>query len=135
MPALQLLPFRNWCIVNTNIRFQRRAAAFMSHLVDVFTSGFEGYPCYRIPAVLRVGGLVMLFAEGRRGGDTGPNDIVYKTSVNEGETWSALRVLHSEFLPPGHNWHALARMPPTRRHTGCGMASLIVDTIGSHRQT
>ena len=46
---------------------------------DVLVSGFEGYPCYRIPALLRLPGpgLVLLFAEGRRGGDRGPNDIVH----------------------------------------------------------
>ena len=38
---------------------------------DIFTSGFEGYPCYRIPALLRLpNSLVLAFAEGRRGGDT-----------------------------------------------------------------
>ena len=71
---------------------------------DIFTSGFEGYPCYRIPALLRLpNSLVLAFAEGRRGGDTGPNDIVYKTSRDGGTTWSALRVLHSEWEPQGHS--------------------------------
>ncbi len=42
-------------------------------MVDALISGSEGYPCYRIPALLRLPttGLVMLFAEGRRGGDRG----------------------------------------------------------------
>ncbi len=78
--------------------------------VDVFISGTEGYPCYRIPAVLRLpSGTILLFAEGRRGGDTGPNDIVYKTSKDDGVTWSALQVLHSEWEPPGHGWHTLSK--------------------------
>jgi hypothetical protein len=78
--------------------------------VDVFVSGTEGYPCYRIPAVLRLpSGTILLFAEGRRGGDTGPNDIVYKASTDNGTTWSALKVLHSEWEPPGHGWHTLSK--------------------------
>ena len=78
--------------------------------VDVFVSGEEGYPCYRIPAVLRLtSGTLLLFAEGRRGGDTGPNDIVYKASTDEGATWSPLRVLHSEWQPPGHGWHTFVK--------------------------
>ena len=78
--------------------------------VDVFVSGTEGYPCYRIPAVLRLpSGTILVFAEGRRGGDTGPNDIVYKASVDQGATWSALHVLHSEWEPPGHGWHTLKK--------------------------
>ena len=78
--------------------------------VDVFVSGQEGYPCYRIPAVLRLpSGTILLFVEGRRGGDTGPNDIVYKSSTDEGTTWSKLRVLHSEWKPPGHGWHTLSK--------------------------
>ena len=70
--------------------------------VDIFTSGFEGYPCYRIPSALRLpSGRLMVFVEGRRGGDTGPNDVVYKTSDDEGESWSALHVLHSEYNASG----------------------------------
>jgi hypothetical protein len=51
-------------------------------MTDVFTSGSEGYPCYRIPALLQLpGGLLLLFAEGRFGGDMGARtDIVYKAS-------------------------------------------------------
>ena len=72
--------------------------------VDVFTSGREGYPCYRIPAALRLAnGHLLLFAEGRRGGDTGANDIVYKVSEDEGRSWSSLRVLHSEYNASGRS--------------------------------
>lgn len=77
--------------------------------IDVFTSGNEGYPCFRIPAALRLPGLILLFAEGRRGGDTGPNDVVYKSSNDEGLTWSPLHVLHSEWKPPGHSWHTFSK--------------------------
>ena len=80
-------------------------------MVDALISGSDGYPCYRIPALLRLPttGLVMLFAEGRRGGDRGANDIIYKSSDNDGLSWSPLKVLHSEFEPPGHSWHAYSK--------------------------
>jgi sialidase-1 len=82
--------------------------------VDVFVSGTEGYPCYRIPAVIRLpSGTILLFAEGRRGGDTGPNDIVYKASTDSGASWSALKVLHSEWEPPGHGWHTVRKNATT----------------------
>ena len=86
--------------------------------VDVFVSGKEGYPCYRIPALLRLPGLLLLFAEGRRGGDDGSTDIVYKASANEGRSWSNLRVLHSEWEPPGHGPHAyIKNMTFSTTHT------------------
>jgi hypothetical protein len=82
-----------------------------STFVDVFVSGNEGYPCYRIPSALKLpGGLLLLFAEGRFGGDMGSRtDIVYKTSHDEGRSWSPLRVLYSEWEPPGHSWHAFTK--------------------------
>ena len=36
-------------------------------------------------------------------------DIVYKTSANDGLTWSPLHVLYSEWQPPGHSWHAYTK--------------------------
>ena len=79
-------------------------------MVDVFTSGTEGYPCYRIPSLLRLPGLLLLFAEGRFGGDVGSRtDIVYKASKDEGRTWSPLILLYSEWEPPGHSWHSYTK--------------------------
>ena len=65
---------------------------------DVFVSGTEGYPWYRIPAMVRLpSGGIAIFTEGRKTAtDIGYNDIVYKVSHTEGATWSALRVLRSE---------------------------------------
>lgn len=65
---------------------------------DVFVSGTEGYPWYRIPALVRLpNGNIAAFAEGRKTAtDIGYNDIVYKVSPDEGATWSQLRVLWSE---------------------------------------
>ena len=65
---------------------------------DVFVSGTEGYPWYRIPALVRLpSGAIAAFAEGRKTPtDIGYNDVVYKVSHDEGATWSRLRVLWSE---------------------------------------
>ncbi len=62
---------------------------------SVFVGGEEGYPMYRIPALIEVpdGGL-MAFAEGRQGiMDTGDIDVVMKRSDDGGETWSGLHVV------------------------------------------
>ena len=53
---------------------------------DVFVSGTENYPTFRIPAALRLAnGDLLVFAEGRHGGDHGWNDIVMKRS-SDGST-------------------------------------------------
>ena len=56
------------------MRFDRISAQ------DVFVSGEEGYPWYRIPAMVRLpNGNIAVFAEGRKTGrDVGYNDVVYK---------------------------------------------------------
>jgi sialidase-1 len=65
---------------------------------DVFVSGKEGYPWYRIPAMVRLpDGGIAAFTEGRKTGrDIGYNDIVYKVSRDQGASWTPLRVLWSE---------------------------------------
>lgn len=62
---------------------------------DVFTTGQEGYPAYRIPALLATRqGNLLAFAEGRaQPRDHAENDIVLKRSSNQGRTWSALQVV------------------------------------------
>lgn len=62
----------------------------------LFDSGREGYPRYRIPALLVTArGTVLAFCEGRRdgGGLTGNIDIVLKRSTDNGKTWGALEVV------------------------------------------
>ena len=63
--------------------------------VDVFVSG-NGYPRYRIPAIIRTSpGTLLAFAEGRQGGgDQSHNDIVLRRSNDGGRTWGALQLLH-----------------------------------------
>ncbi len=65
---------------------------------DVFTSGSEGYPSIRIPAVIVTRtGTVLAFAEGRmRPADQAENDIILKRSTDGGLTWSPLKVLHED---------------------------------------
>jgi hypothetical protein len=65
--------------------------------VSVFTSGQEGYPSYRIPSILSMdNGDVLVFAEGRFGGDHGHNDIVMKRSTDSGKTWASVQKVYGE---------------------------------------
>lgn len=62
----------------------------------VFRNGEDGYTCYRIPAVVKApSGELLAFAEGRKTdcGDYGDVDIVLRTSRDNGQTWSPLRVV------------------------------------------
>ncbi len=68
-------------------------------VVDVFVGGEGGYPVYRIPAITRLElgarrGRLLAFAEGRGNlGDNGTNDLVLRTSDDDGATWSPVRTL------------------------------------------
>jgi len=70
------------------------------YLIDVFTSGEEGYACYRIPAIVihPTTGELIAFAEGRKFNcnDHGWVDLVEKRSLDGGSTWSRLAVIRSE---------------------------------------
>lgn len=62
----------------------------------VFKSGEEGYACFRIPSIITTSkGIVLAFAEARKinCGDAGDIDLVLKSSVNGGKTWSPLQVV------------------------------------------
>jgi sialidase-1 len=63
--------------------------------VPVFENGHEGYPSFRIPAVVRTQrGVLLAFAEGRaRDADHAENDIVLKRSRDDGATWEPLVVV------------------------------------------
>ena len=62
---------------------------------DVFTGGVDGYPTYRIPALLATrAGTLLAFAEGRANPrDHAENDIVLKRSLDQGQTWGSLQVV------------------------------------------
>lgn len=60
----------------------------------VFAEGQDGYAKVRIPAIVATkSGKLLAFAEGRTGGDSGPIDLVMKHSLDDGNTWSEVRVL------------------------------------------
>ncbi|MCK6445356.1 MAG: glycoside hydrolase [Planctomycetes bacterium] len=61
-------------------------------LVDVFVGGADGYPAYRIPALLATRrGTLLAFAEGRATlDDHARNDLVLKRSFDGGRTWGEL---------------------------------------------
>jgi sialidase-1 len=62
---------------------------------DVFTNGLEGYPQYRIPALLHSQkGTLLAFCEGRANiSDHAANDLVLKRSTDQGSTWLPLQVI------------------------------------------
>lgn len=64
--------------------------------IDVFVSGEDGCPTYRIPSVSKAadGGL-LAFAEGRKsgGGDAGDIDLVQKRSTAGGRRWGPRQVI------------------------------------------
>jgi sialidase-1 len=67
-------------------------------LVDVFTNGQEGYPVFRIPALITTRrGTLLAFAEGRvHLRDHAENDIVLKRSSDGGRTWNPLQIIHED---------------------------------------
>src|SRR5687767_12716728 len=67
-------------------------------LVDVFVNGQEGYPAFRIPALLATKhGTLLAFAEGRAHlRDHAENDIVLKRSADGGKTWGPLHLIHED---------------------------------------
>lgn len=74
------------------------AAPAAPALIDVFVNGQEGYPAYRIPALITTPrGTLLAFAEGRANlRDHAENDIVLKRSTDGGKTWNALQVVHED---------------------------------------
>ncbi len=64
-------------------------------ITDVFINGQDGYPQYRIPALLQTKqGTLLAFCEGRASiSDHAANDIVLKRSSDGGTTWGPLQVI------------------------------------------
>jgi sialidase-1 len=64
--------------------------------VKLFMAGDSGYACFRIPAIVKTeGGILLAFAEGRKKGcsDTGDIDLVLRRSGDGGKSWSPLQVV------------------------------------------
>mgnify|MGYP001401692868 CR=1 FL=1 len=69
------------------------------HTTLIFTQGMEGYHSYRIPCLAKAtNGNLIAFAEGRKHTslDYGDIDLVYKLSYDNGQNWSALKILIDE---------------------------------------
>eukprot|EP00051_Salpingoeca_urceolata_P009860 m.119791 g.119791 ORF g.119791 m.119791 type:complete len:366 (-) comp16482_c0_seq1:64-1161(-) len=70
-----------------------------------FTSGQEGYACYRIPSLIKLpSGALVAFAEGRKFtcSDHDWNDVVYKVSKDNGTTWGPLQLAYGESTTSHH---------------------------------
>lgn len=62
----------------------------------LFENGTGGYACYRIPAIVTTNnGTVLAFCEARKTScsDTGDIDLVMKKSIDNGATWSDLKII------------------------------------------
>lgn len=60
----------------------------------VFEAGVDGYPIYRIPAIVRAAnGDLLAFCEARQGDDASEIDLVMKRSTDNGKSWSELMVV------------------------------------------
>lgn len=66
----------------------------------LFKQGTTGYEVYRIPAIVKSkGGILLAFAEARKlrsNGDSGDIDLVVKHSSDNGETWSSQIMIWSD---------------------------------------
>ncbi|MEK9830646.1 MAG: sialidase family protein, partial [Schleiferiaceae bacterium] len=82
----------------------------------LFAAGDLGYACFRIPAIVQwESGELYAFAEGRRENcaDFGDVDILMRTSVDGGTTWSAPRVIvDNGEIQAGNATPILDRMDP-----------------------
>ena len=66
------------------------------NLYSLFKKGQDGYACFRIPTVVKSNsGAVLAFCEARKEGcsDTGNIDLVMKKSLDNGDTWSSLKII------------------------------------------
>lgn len=96
----------------------------LAAIVDIFTSGQDGYLLYRIPSLLRLpDGRITCFCEGRKTvSDVGYNDLVYRTSLDStGETWGPMRLLRTESTNTTH----VALNNPTPMLDGNGSVVLL----------
>lgn len=90
---------REYCLASLSVwltcQASLRSAENISPVVDVFVGGQEGFPTYRIPAIIKSGkGNLLAFAEGRASrGDHSRNKLVLKRSADQGHTWEKLQII------------------------------------------
>jgi len=80
-----LLPILFLIILNIKFSFENGNSSV------VFESGEGGYFCVRIPSILTTAkGSLLAFGEGRMYNcdDNTPHDLIYKRSIDNGQTWS-----------------------------------------------
>ena len=72
-----------------------RLSAQATAINSLFKNHREGYKMYRIPSVIKTGsGKLLAFCEGRKGlMDRGDIDLVMKSSEDNGNTWSSLKII------------------------------------------
>eukprot|EP01064_Diplonema_japonicum_P026887 TRINITY_DN38492_c0_g1_i1.p1 TRINITY_DN38492_c0_g1~~TRINITY_DN38492_c0_g1_i1.p1 ORF type:complete len:389 (+),score=58.69 TRINITY_DN38492_c0_g1_i1:64-1167(+) len=83
--------------------------------VNVFSKGEAGYYCIKIPDLLQLAnGKLLAFGEARTGScaDNAPTTLVYKESMDHGQTWGNIKTLYTE---PGHT---IGNAAPVQIHTG-----------------
>ncbi|MBT5187233.1 MAG: exo-alpha-sialidase [Kordiimonadaceae bacterium] len=72
------------------------ACADNNDFSTLYKQGDYGYACFRIPTVITTNdGSILAFAEARKMGcsDTGNIDIVLRKSIDNGETWSDVKIV------------------------------------------
>lgn len=88
-------------------------------LTPVFTSGQDGYVCYRIPSIVRCGdGSLLAVAEGRLescGDHGGIIRVVTRRSLDDGRSWGPLVVVGRNILANGSEWVAANPSPVVDR--------------------
>lgn len=96
--SLRLMPSLAACTLLFAGPLTGHAATDSLPLTDVFVGGQDGYPAYRIPAlVTSARGTLLAFAEGRANlRDHAENDIVLKRSTDGGRTWEPLQIIHED---------------------------------------
>ncbi|MCH5599818.1 sialidase family protein [Niabella ginsengisoli] len=68
-------------------------------IIRLFSADTDGYNSYRIPCLAKAkNGNLIAFAEGRKHSvlDYGDIDLVYKISLDNGESWSGIKIVVSE---------------------------------------
>lgn len=97
--AFFVFNFINHCIFAQQNEYDADTKLQSAPLKTIFKSGSDGYSTFRIPAIVTTkSGKLLAFAEGRvnSSSDTGNIDLVMRSSTDEGENWSALKIIWND---------------------------------------